>query len=819
MLGAMVSSAALVLPLVLAAGEAAPPPAVLPDPAPPGSPRELVDLLNLPRLRPWKALQASGYDRGGGFYDSGNFLRVDPDGSWVLLDARGAGSIDRIWTTAKRDLEVDWIVEVDGAVWLRADREALFPSSAEARPAHPELRPPLAGRSTPLACHSYVPIPFRRSARIAVRPRRPLEERDLRTNSKGERIPHLYYQIGYRLFPEGLLPAALSPGDRSRALEEVAAAWRRHWLPDPAAARDLDADPGPPAGAEGWSRAAGEATAAPGAETTLLRLEGPGLAACIALSAPGLAPGDRSRLRLRIAVDGEAAPGIDAPADGYFAVGASELPVRGILAGGRKDAFYSRMPVPFRRSAAISVRNETGAERKVSIDVVHGRFAALPPDFGFLRAKEYSFADAPKGEDLVLLEVSGVPGHLVGTALIDAGDMEGDERISVDGGPVSDYHGTGTEDYLNFAWGLGYRGSFPLHGMSASADARGRHANGYRFGLADVVSWRRSIRFTFEHGHASEDRGRYRGVVFWYEMRDAPLPLRKLLDMPLRDTSICRGSGGAWYMTGTVEPFWGFNEGIRLWRSKDLVAWEPLGMVWKYGASPWHAKFLEAKKPLWAPEVHCMKGTFWLTYSMPGWDGTARTSGSGLLRSVSGRPEGPYEDVQPAERLGDEIDASLFEDDDGTVYFLWHSGKITRMKPDLSGLAEPYRWLRTTSSDPDPRHHSGLCSGIFGPGSFDHVGYEGMTLFKAGGRYHLACAEQFDGRYSCTIASSDHIFGPYGPRYEALPHAGHNTFFRDDGGQWWSTYFGSDPGAPWQERPGIFPVEFGSDGRLRPKSP
>ena len=31
--------------------------------------------------------------------------------------------------------------------------------------------------------------------------------------------------------------------------------------------------------------------------------------------------------------------------------------------------------------------------------------------------------------------------------------------------------------------------------------------------------------------------------------------------------------------------------------------------------------------------------------------------------------------------LGDEIDASLFEDDDGAVYFLWHSGKIARMKP------------------------------------------------------------------------------------------------------------------------------------------
>jgi beta-xylosidase len=297
----------------------------------------------------------------------------------------------------------------------------------------------------------------------------------------------------------------------------------------------------------------------------------------------------------------------------------------------------------------------------------------------------------------------------------------------------------------------------------------------------------------------------------------AGLGLRKLMDTPLRDTSICQGPDGTWYLTGTVEPFWGFNEGIKLWKSPDLTNWTALGFVWKYGASPWHKKFLEAKKPLWAPEVHCLKGTFWLTYSMPGWDGTARTSGSGLLKSTTGKPEGPYVDMQPAERMGDEIDASLFEDDNGAVYFLWHSGKIARLKPDMSGLAEPYHWLRTTTSDPDPKHHSGLCAGIFGKDSFDHVGYEGMFLFKRAGRYYLSCSENFDGRYSCSVAMSTNLFGPYGARYEAIPHGGHNVFFQDGKGQWWSTFFGSDGTAPWQERPGILPIRFDESGRLRPE--
>ncbi len=296
--------------------------------------------------------------------------------------------------------------------------------------------------------------------------------------------------------------------------------------------------------------------------------------------------------------------------------------------------------------------------------------------------------------------------------------------------------------------------------------------------------------------------------------------LRKLMDTPLRDTSICRGPDGTWYMTGTVEPFWKFNEGIKVWKSQDLTNWEPLGFVWKYGGSPWHKPYLAAQKPLWAPEIHYLKGTFWLTYSLPGWKagdpkGTdAKNSGSGLLKSTSGKAEGPYVDVQPDARLGDEIDASLFQDDDGSVYFLWHSGKIAKLKPDMSGLAEPYRWLKSTEAD--PKHHAGLCAGIFGKDAFDHVGFEGMFIFKEHGRYHLCCAEVFEGRYSCMSATATNLFGPYGARYEAIPHGGHNMFFHDERGQWWSSYFGSDRSAPWRERAGILPVAIDSDGRIHP---
>ncbi len=294
--------------------------------------------------------------------------------------------------------------------------------------------------------------------------------------------------------------------------------------------------------------------------------------------------------------------------------------------------------------------------------------------------------------------------------------------------------------------------------------------------------------------------------------------LRKLMNVYLRDPSVCRGPDQYWYLTGTANP----PEGIPLWRSKDLKTWESLGIVWKPGGSKWHQPYLKQNRPLWAPEIHYINGKFWLTYSMPGWDAdnpnhfNGKNSGCGLLRSTTGKAEGPYTDVQPNERMGDEIDASLFRDDDGSVYFLWHSGKIARMTPDMSSLAEPYHWLKPTVADTDPKHHSSLCPIIFGADSLKHVGFEGVFMFKSNGLYYLCASDQDeDRRYSCYVATSKNIYGPYSARYEALPYCGHNMFFQDEKKQWWSTFFGND-GIPWKEQPGVLPITIGKDNEISP---
>ena len=294
-------------------------------------------------------------------------------------------------------------------------------------------------------------------------------------------------------------------------------------------------------------------------------------------------------------------------------------------------------------------------------------------------------------------------------------------------------------------------------------------------------------------------------------------PIIPLFDHPVRDTSICLADDGYYYLTGTtgnqtggaddIDGWWYVNEGIRVWKSPDLQNWQPLGLVWSIEKDgTWQKQFKkhddrERKSPrrraLWAPEIHYLKGTFWLTFCM-------NYGGTGLLKSTTGKAEGPYVDVHPQGPITDHIDASLFADDDGSVYFVWQNGLIARMKNDLTGLAEKPRLIK--------------------PANRQVVGFEGAFLFKANGRYYLSCAE-FNNRgprgqccYDCMVASADKLQGPWGDAYLTIPHGGHNVFFRDKKGDWWATFFGHDSLSPVRERPAILAIEFDEKGLIRPKN-
>lgn len=316
-----------------------------------------------------------------------------------------------------------------------------------------------------------------------------------------------------------------------------------------------------------------------------------------------------------------------------------------------------------------------------------------------------------------------------------------------------------------------------------------------------------------------------------------------ILDYWIRDPFIMLGPDDTYYMVATTaDPnrefpgnihCWDYNDGLYMWKSEDLKNWDEMGLVWSFDddAADWQKKPRPVKpgaktnigdpldsifRAVWAPELHYIKDQWLLVACIN------RKGGSFILKSTSGKPEGPYVNIEGNKNgpIYKNIDLSLFEDDNGDVYAVAHNHYIAKMKNDLSGLAEDYRKIKETPYNPEPY-------------------IEGIYIIKHNGKYQLLqtvwSLAKDDGTYTyiktpetknkfhsydVVVAESDNIYGPYGPRYTAIQQGGHNNVFADKNGDLWSTLFFNPKGEMAKQFPvtcrmAIVAVKF-EDGKLMP---
>jgi hypothetical protein len=291
-------------------------------------------------------------------------------------------------------------------------------------------------------------------------------------------------------------------------------------------------------------------------------------------------------------------------------------------------------------------------------------------------------------------------------------------------------------------------------------------------------------------------------------------PIKPIWDVHMRDADIILGGDGNYHMTGSSgDNIWHYNDGIELWKSSVLKTWSYLGQVWSIEKDGgWEKLWRDPRGPtrsIWAPEIRFIHKNYYLTFGMP-------PGGMSILKSTTGKPEGPYVHATDPHRpivggIGPTsesflIDPTLFEDDDGKVYFTYGPAKvIARMKDDLSDFAESLRpvILSDAVCDPEVQRDKG-----------SDFGFEGATVFKAGGRYYYGATDKVHGRYSMCMAISGSIYGPYEMRHETVPCNGGTNFFKAKDGFWYSSLFGDDSQAPWREKPGIVRIDFNKDGRI-----
>lgn len=221
---------------------------------------------------------------------------------------------------------------------------------------------------------------------------------------------------------------------------------------------------------------------------------------------------------------------------------------------------------------------------------------------------------------------------------------------------------------------------------------------------------------------------------------DGLLPqIKPLLELHLRDTQLCLGGDGYYYMTGsTGVNIWAYAAGLELWKSKDLQKWTYIGLVWSIEKDGiWEKKWqnLHGKpaRAFWAPEIHFVKDNYFICISMP-------PGGISILKSSAGNAEGPYVHATTVidKPFVNGIDPTLFQDDDGKVYFtLSGAQRIAPMKDDMSDFDEPFRQVILSNPDHNPKYHAARCEDR----GMNELGTEGAVLFKANGKYYLGAAD------------------------------------------------------------------------------
>ncbi|MFO7871193.1 MAG: glycoside hydrolase family 172 protein [Kiritimatiellia bacterium] len=228
---------------------------------------------------------------------------------------------------------------------------------------------------------------------------------------------------------------------------------------------------------------------------------------------------------------------------------------------------YARMP--FKERAVVELINESAEphgqyfyfdyetfdEPRPRAGFFHAEFRRTNPFGGWGHEIGVNTAEADianKGRsawenNYVILETRG-RGHYVGCNLSVTNFQgtwwgEGDDMIWVDGYKwPPDLHGTGSEDYLNHAWGM-QSNAFLRNGSSIHESNTSGYQTSYVLHIENPVRFRKEIKVTIEHGHGNHLANEMSSAAYWY----ADTPAAVLAPPPVaKRLPVVRDNRGNW---------------------------------------------------------------------------------------------------------------------------------------------------------------------------------------------------------------------------------------------------------------------------------
>jgi len=368
--------------------------------------------------------------------DGGGCIRREGD-SQVMVDLKGPGVLWRTWSARAGGGHIKIFIDGNAAPVIDKPFDAYFDDYEKE---YPGLAMTLSrGRN------EFIPISFAKSCKVVV-----------------EKGWGMYFHCTHTLFPEetevetfsGFTPEVVG------LLKKVSDAWSER-------------------GSNPYSSVPGAAsqkktlTIQPG-HTEIVSLAGAG--AVRALKVTPLALPDEKitqedilrELTISIFWDGEKLPSVWAPLGDFFATSPGVNPFRTLPMGCIDGAFYSYWYMPYANGAQIAFTNDGKEPRKLEVELetvnldksVAARLLRFNAawhcdDFTGLDARRFMRKGGDRWPDWPLLVVEG-KGRYVGMTehIWKFGGWwgEGDEKFFIDGEKYPSTVGTGSEDYIGYAW-------------------------------------------------------------------------------------------------------------------------------------------------------------------------------------------------------------------------------------------------------------------------------------------------------------------------------------------------------------------------------
>ncbi len=432
----------------------------------------------LPRLRPVaKVGSFSSYDRTGGnddgFTGKYSFLRKEGNGL-VIADVTGPGAITRIWTPTPIDAPIEFYFDGETTPRLVMPFREVFSGKT----------PPFVGELTGHGLggyYTYVPLEFSKSMKVIVRAAK-LQ----------------FYMINFVVYDSGATVRTFAPGDTFQF---------------------------PTADVDG-AKVKREFVLNSSKAVTVFESKKPGRIESLKLGPAEAFSGPARDIVLRIYWDGAKTPAVEVPVGDFFGYSFGRPAIHSFLVGTEDGWNYVRFPMPFKRAARIELVSERAGGEPLHLEsevVTSSR--GLMPDEGTFHAEWRRENPTVSGQPFTYLDVSG-RGQMIGAILQAQGKepgqtyfFEGDEQATIDGEMT--INGTGSEDSFNGGWydipgRWSGRGSLPFSGCLEYTKQLSR-TGGYRLFLGDAYSFRKSLRYTIEHGgEGNRVVTDYVGTTFYY---------------------------------------------------------------------------------------------------------------------------------------------------------------------------------------------------------------------------------------------------------------------------------------------------------------